>query len=77
VKAKEEQKAAKESQSFTMNMFRGQLNTNQVFPYPEVLTEDQSDTLKMLVDPVTKFFDVRIILNYTNSNILILVNLLI
>ncbi|XP_026681245.1 very long-chain specific acyl-CoA dehydrogenase, mitochondrial [Diaphorina citri] len=57
VKAKEEQKAAKESQSFTMNMFRGQLNTNQVFPYPEVLTEDQSDTLKMLVDPVTKFFD--------------------
>lgn len=41
-----------------MNMFRGQLNISQVFPYPEVLTEDQTDTLKMLVDPVSKFFDV-------------------
>lgn len=57
VKAKEEPKVAKESQSFTMNMFRGQLNISQVFPYPEVLTEDQTDTLKMLVDPVSKFFD--------------------
>uniref|UniRef100_A0A8D8Q2D2 Very long-chain specific acyl-CoA dehydrogenase, mitochondrial n=1 Tax=Cacopsylla melanoneura TaxID=428564 RepID=A0A8D8Q2D2_9HEMI len=57
LKHKEEAKAAKESQSFTMNMFRGQLNIHQVFPYPDVLTEDQTDTLKMLVDPVTKFFD--------------------
>lgn len=58
VKAKEEPKGAKDSQSFTMNMFRGHLNISQVFPYPEVLTEDQSETLKMLVDPVSKFFDV-------------------
>lgn len=58
VKPKEQSKgAAKESQSFTMNMFRGQLQTSQVFPYPEVLTDDQTDTLKMLVDPVSKFFD--------------------
>ncbi|XP_054268375.1 very long-chain specific acyl-CoA dehydrogenase, mitochondrial [Macrosteles quadrilineatus] len=52
-----EKKAAKESQSFVMNLFRGTLQASQVFPYPEVLTEEQHDTLKMLVDPVSKFFD--------------------
>ncbi|XP_075213409.1 acyl-CoA dehydrogenase very long chain [Lycorma delicatula] len=50
-------KEPKESQSFTMNLFRGQLQTNQVFPFPEVLSEEQTDTLKMLVDPVSKFFE--------------------
>lgn len=47
----------KESQSFVMNMFRGQLQTSQVFPFPESLTEEQIDTLKMLVDPIEKFFE--------------------
>lgn len=53
----------KESQSFTMNIFRGQLQLNQVFPFPEPLNEDQTDTLKMLVDPVEKFYEVIIFLN--------------
>ena len=48
---------AKESQSFVMNIFRGQLQTSQVFPFPESLTEEQADTLKMLVDPIEKFFE--------------------
>lgn len=47
-----------EDQSFVMNMFRGQIQSNQIFPYPNVLTEEQKETLKMLVDPVEKFFDV-------------------
>ncbi|XP_003707587.1 acyl-CoA dehydrogenase very long chain isoform X1 [Megachile rotundata] len=47
----------KESQSFVMNIFRGQLQTSQVFPFPESLTEEQIDTLKMLVDPIEKFFE--------------------
>ena len=28
-----------------------------MFPYPEVLDEDQSETLRMLVDPTEKFFE--------------------
>lgn len=46
-----------ENQSFTMNLFRGQVQTNQVFPYPNVLNEEQRETLTMLVDPVEKFFE--------------------
>ncbi|XP_011505547.1 PREDICTED: very long-chain specific acyl-CoA dehydrogenase, mitochondrial [Ceratosolen solmsi marchali] len=47
---------SKESQSFTMNMFRGQLQTNQVFPYPKPLNEEQEEILNMLVDPMETFF---------------------
>lgn len=54
----------KESQSFTMNLFRGTLQPAQVFPYPDVLTSEQTDTLKMLVDPVSKFFEVSIKCSY-------------
>jgi len=49
---------AKESQSFTMNLFRGVVETAQVFPFPQVLNEEQTDNLKMLVDPTAKFFEV-------------------
>lgn len=41
-----------------MNLFRGQLQTSQVFPYPNVLNEEQTETLTSLVDPVSKFFNV-------------------
>lgn len=41
-----------------MNMFRGQLQVNQVFPFPDPLNQDQSDTLKMFIDPLEKFFEV-------------------
>jgi hypothetical protein len=51
---------AKESQSFTMNLFRGVVETAQVFPFPQVLNEEQTDNLKMLVDPTAKFFEVCI-----------------
>jgi very long chain acyl-CoA dehydrogenase len=49
---------AKESQSFTMNLFRGVMEAAQVFPFPQVLNEEQKDTLKMFVDPTAKFFEV-------------------
>ncbi|XP_043460883.1 very long-chain specific acyl-CoA dehydrogenase, mitochondrial isoform X1 [Leptopilina heterotoma] len=57
VKSDKAEASKKESQSFTMNLFRGQLQTSQVFPYPEPLTEDQVETLKMFIDPVEKFFE--------------------
>lgn len=40
-----------------MNIFRGQLEGRQVFPFPNVLTGDQRETLEMLIDPTAKFFE--------------------
>lgn len=54
--AAEKRGAARESGSFTLNLFRGRLETAQVFPYPEPLSEDQRQTLQELVPPVEKFF---------------------
>ncbi|XP_007521821.1 very long-chain specific acyl-CoA dehydrogenase, mitochondrial isoform X2 [Erinaceus europaeus] len=48
--------AAQESKSFAVGMFKGQLTTDQVFPYPAVLNEEQTQFLKELVGPVTRFF---------------------
>lgn len=47
-----------ENFSFVMNAFRGQIESKQIFPYPNVLNEEQRETLQMLVDPVSKFFEV-------------------
>nr|CAD7461654.1 unnamed protein product [Timema tahoe] len=47
---------AKESEAFAMNLFRGNLRGGQVFPYPEVLTEEQSELTAMLVDSMDTFF---------------------
>ncbi|CAN9509628.1 unnamed protein product [Ophioblennius macclurei] len=49
--------AAVESKSFAVNVFKGQIATAQVFPYPSVLNEEQEQFLRELVDPVSKFFD--------------------
>uniref|UniRef100_A0A3B1K3X2 Very long-chain specific acyl-CoA dehydrogenase, mitochondrial n=1 Tax=Astyanax mexicanus TaxID=7994 RepID=A0A3B1K3X2_ASTMX len=38
-------------------MFKGQISTTQVFPFPSVLNEDQSTFLRELVGPVSKFFE--------------------
>uniref|UniRef100_A0A8C0E610 Very long-chain specific acyl-CoA dehydrogenase, mitochondrial n=1 Tax=Balaenoptera musculus TaxID=9771 RepID=A0A8C0E610_BALMU len=46
-----------ESKSFAVGMFKGQLTTDQVFPYPSVLNEDQTQFLKELVGPVSRFFE--------------------
>lgn len=50
-------KPAGENLSFTMNMFRGQVQSSQVFPYPNVLNEEARETIQMLVDPFQKFFE--------------------
>ncbi|XP_051851832.1 very long-chain specific acyl-CoA dehydrogenase, mitochondrial [Antechinus flavipes] len=46
-----------ESKSFAVGMFKGQLTTEQVFPYPSVLNEEQMQFLKELVGPVSRFFE--------------------
>jgi very long chain acyl-CoA dehydrogenase len=47
----------KESTSFALNLFRGQTKTDEIFPFPEVLTDDQKETLQLLIEPTTKFFE--------------------
>ncbi|XP_049493069.1 very long-chain specific acyl-CoA dehydrogenase, mitochondrial isoform X1 [Panthera uncia] len=53
----QEKQAKAESKSFAAGMFRGQLTTDQVFPYPSVLNEEQAQFLKELVGPVSRFFE--------------------
>ncbi|XP_012539464.1 very long-chain specific acyl-CoA dehydrogenase, mitochondrial [Monomorium pharaonis] len=53
----QENAAEKENQSFTMNIFRGQLQLNQVCPFPEPMNQEQTETIKMLVDPIEKFYE--------------------
>lgn len=48
--------APRQSQSFTLNLFRGQLQPAQVFPFPDPLTEERRATLVELVPPVERFF---------------------
>ncbi|XP_004638432.1 very long-chain specific acyl-CoA dehydrogenase, mitochondrial [Octodon degus] len=49
--------STQESKSFAVGMFKGQLTTDQVFPYPSVLNEEQTQFLKELVGPVARFFE--------------------
>jgi len=48
-------KKAVHSKSFVQNIFRGIIEPAQAYPYPNVLNEEQRDTLQMLVDPTEKF----------------------
>jgi very long chain acyl-CoA dehydrogenase len=40
-----------------MNTFLGKMETAELFPFPEVMTEDEKQNLSMFIDPVTKFFE--------------------
>ncbi|CAK1544331.1 unnamed protein product [Leptosia nina] len=55
--APERQCGARQSDSFTMNIFRGQFETAQIFPYPDVLNDEQHQTLAELIPPMEKFFE--------------------
>ena len=54
-KAKKMKKAV-HSKSFVQNIFRGIVEPDQAFPYPNTLDQDQRDTLEMLVPITEKFF---------------------
>ncbi|CAG5929199.1 unnamed protein product [Menidia menidia] len=53
----EKKTAVAESKSFAVNMFKGQITTTQVFPYPKALNDEQEQFLQELVGPVSKFFE--------------------
>ncbi|CAF0951253.1 unnamed protein product [Brachionus calyciflorus] len=56
-KAKKPSEKPVESTSFAMNLFRGQMKLDEIFPYPSSLNEEQRDNLQSLVDPTAKFFE--------------------
>jgi len=45
-----------ENTSFMANIFRGNLVSSQVFPYPDILTTDQKELTYSLIDPFQRFF---------------------
>lgn len=57
-KEKKLDKAVKESKSFALNLFKGQFEASQVLPYPNVLNEEQTETVQSLLDPLSRFFNV-------------------
>lgn len=54
---KQERNIDSKSPSFVKNIFLGQIETAQTFPFPDVLNEEQLDTLKLIIDPIEKFFE--------------------
>lgn len=49
-------KTQQHNQSFVHNLFRGQVEHSQVFPFPIALDQEQIEYVGAFVDPVTKFF---------------------
>lgn len=47
----------KPNMSFLTNIFRGEVQPAQIFPYPDVMDAEQKEFTSALVDPVTKFFE--------------------
>lgn len=46
----------RENLSFVTNIFRGEIQPAQLFPYPNALDAEQLEYLGSFVDPVSKFF---------------------
>ncbi|XP_067622266.1 very long-chain specific acyl-CoA dehydrogenase, mitochondrial isoform X2 [Eurosta solidaginis] len=47
---------SKKSASFMLNLFRGKFVSEEVFPYPDVLADEQKELITSLVTPFEKFF---------------------
>lgn len=43
-----------------MNLFRGKLQLDEIFPYPQSLTNEERENLEALVDPTAKFFEEQV-----------------
>ncbi|TMW51401.1 hypothetical protein DOY81_003525 [Sarcophaga bullata] len=53
---RETKQEAKTNASFMANIFRGNLVSTQVFPYPDVMTQDDKELVGSFIDPMEKFF---------------------
>lgn len=43
------------SNSFMRGLYAGQMNPEQIFPYPDVLSKDSKEELSAMVDPIQQF----------------------
>ena len=43
--------------SFAMGIFMNQMNTKQIFPFPDALSEESKDTVKLALDSFGRYFD--------------------
>lgn len=43
-----------------MGLFNGELRPEEVFPFPETMTEEQAQNTAMFIDPITRFFEVSV-----------------
>ncbi|XP_053677016.1 very long-chain specific acyl-CoA dehydrogenase, mitochondrial-like [Anopheles nili] len=43
--------------SYMANLFRGEIEPLQLFPFPDSLKQEQKDMVGSLIDPVTRFFE--------------------
>ncbi|XP_055595023.1 very long-chain specific acyl-CoA dehydrogenase, mitochondrial [Uranotaenia lowii] len=57
VEAQQSAADKKPNMSFLTNIFRGEVQPVQVFPYPEALDAEQKEYIAAFVDPVNKFFE--------------------
>lgn len=55
-KTKNAPKTQQHNQSFVHNLFRGQVEHSQVFPFPIALDQEQIEYVGAFLDPVNKFF---------------------
>lgn len=51
------------------NLFRGEVQSDEIFPYPQALNAEQTETLSMMIDPVSKFFTVSFSHMFLSENI--------
>lgn len=51
------------------NIFRGKIDSSQVFPYPHNLNDEEKETLSMVIDPLTRFFTVSPMFIYFHQSI--------
>lgn len=51
-----EKKTLTSLNSFVINAFCGRIESKQIFPYPDILSKEQRETLKSIVKPVEQFF---------------------
>ena len=49
--------------SFARGIFLGELREQELFPYPDVLTQDQKETIGMMMESGHAFFQVGIIIH--------------
>ncbi len=49
-----------EIKSYTRALFFGHVNAKQAFPYPDVMDQEAKETVRSLIEPISRFFDEKV-----------------